>query len=86
MIAVLKWLGELAALPDMREHIELLRRGFRELHRKGDDCPDHAEFFEGLAWIAGRTDKTPLERYEQMIKLSELKGRVIVDMKEFTGW
>jgi hypothetical protein len=83
---VLAWLAELAAIPEMRDQIEPLRSGFRELHRKGDDCPDHAELFEGLAWIAGRQDKTPIERYEQMVKLRNLTGKVIIDMKSFTGW
>lgn len=81
------WLEELAALPGMAGQVELMREGFDELYRQGDDSPDHAEFFEGLRWIAAHTNKTAIERLEMMSKLYEREGHpVILDMREFTGW
>jgi hypothetical protein len=42
--------------------------------------------FEGCGWIAGRQDKTPVERLEMINKLCAVDGPVILDMREFTGW
>jgi hypothetical protein len=85
--AINSWLEELAVIPDMAGHIEPLRAGLEELYRKGDDSPDHAEFFEGVRWIAAHTNKTAIERLEKIIELRRLEGHpVILDMQLFTGW
>jgi hypothetical protein len=85
--AVAEWLDELSVVPNMSDHVMgPLRESFHALYREGDDNPHAAELFDGIVWIAAHRDKTPVERLEQMMRLSELDGQFILDMQEFTKW
>jgi hypothetical protein len=78
--AINAWLQELATMSGMAGQVELMLKGFDELYRAGDDSPDHAEFFEGIRWIAARTNKTAIERLAMMHKLYQLEGRVTLSL------
>jgi hypothetical protein len=85
-LTIAVWLAELSTLPNMGEHVEELWEELHELYREGDHVPDAVELFDGIEWIAARQDKTPVERLKQVARLIKLDGRVILDMKTFTGW
>jgi hypothetical protein len=78
---------QLAVDPRYSALADRIRAGLMDVDRRGDDCPDHAGFFDGLRWIFTREDHSLAERLEQMSRLSNLKkGYVVVNLSEFTGW
>jgi hypothetical protein len=40
----------------------------------------------GCEWIASHTERTLLERVEQMQRLTEFEGPVVLGMRAFTNW
>jgi hypothetical protein len=78
---------QLAADPRYRPYADQIRTRLMDVDCRGDDCPDHAGFFDGLRWIFTREDHSLAERLEQMSRLANLKqGYQVVNLQEFTGW
>jgi hypothetical protein len=40
----------------------------------------------GCEWIAAHTERSIIERIEQMIRLGEIKGPFVGSLRAFTGW
>jgi hypothetical protein len=47
---------------------------------------DTRALLRAMEWIASRTDRSLVERLEQMERLAKIKTPVVMSMSAFTGW
>jgi hypothetical protein len=86
-LSIDRFCEELAADPRFSPYADQIRTKLMDVDCRGDTCPDHAGFFDGLRWIFTHDDHSLAERLEMMGRLSDLKnGYQIVEMRSFTGW
>src|SRR6516164_1072850 len=80
-----RFVHEMRRDPDFAPCADKFAHAFAALDREGDQNPDASELCDGLLWIA-RQPRTLDERITMFSKLIGLRGYVVVNMSEFTGW
>jgi hypothetical protein len=56
------------------------------LDLEADGNPHALQLFEGVMWIARQRQRPLRERVEAIFRLVSLRGKVVVNLREFCGW
>jgi hypothetical protein len=84
-IVIDQFVAELRRDRNLAPGAAAVAHGLAELDREADDCPDAAALFEGVLWIA-RQPRPLVARLRKMAELGSLKGQVVINMREWSGW
>jgi hypothetical protein len=79
-----KFMLELCASPFASSAGDI-NRALEAIDIEADGNPDADRVLAALEWIA-RQPKPIVERFEKMHELVKLKGKVRINMQEWTGW
>ena len=78
--------AELLADPVFASSAVALREMLDQLDVEGDGSVDAIEMARAVEWICNQRQRPLHERVDKIGELSRLKGRVCINMKEWTGW
>jgi hypothetical protein len=63
-----------------------IRKALDALDIEADGNPDAERFLTATLWICNQRQRSVSERMEKLHALSSLKGKVCINMQEWTGW
>jgi hypothetical protein len=86
MSAYSHFLVELCADPAFVASAPEIRRGLDALDIEGDGNMHALALYEAVCWILNQRQHSVLERMEKVAELTALKGRQVLNMREWTGW
>jgi hypothetical protein len=85
MTDVLKAFSDEVRARDMAEAANMFEYWLQQA-RNDVHCRHTRNFIKAVTWVAAQSDRTLLERVEQMIRLGELKTPFVGSLRKFTGW
>jgi hypothetical protein len=83
--AVRGFLRELPKDPELAPFSVTFERAVAQLDLTADSDADALGLMTPIEWVASQS-RSAGEKLDVIIRLSELKGKVRVDLKAFTGW
>lgn len=81
-----EFIGEMRGDPATAEFADELAHAFAATNREGVTNRHARAFMKAVAWIAGHSDRTPYERFEKILRLSQIDTPVCMSLKLWTGW
>jgi hypothetical protein len=80
------FLGELCADPELAPCASEINHALTELDLEADTNLDAMVLYEAVCWILNQRQHSVGERMEKVHALTALKGRQVINLREWTGW
>jgi hypothetical protein len=80
------FIKEMLGDPELAPLAAEFNRALTALDIEGDYNPHALQLFEGVMWIINHRERPVAERAQKVLELVSMKGKVVVNMREFSGW
>jgi hypothetical protein len=80
------FLVELCADPELAPSAGEFNRALTALDIEADGNPHALQLFMGVCWIINRREHPVHERAQKVLELVSMRGKMVIRMKEWTGW
>jgi hypothetical protein len=80
------FLIELLGDPGFAPSAPELRRAIEQVDLESDGNPHALQFYEGVCWIMNQRQRPLRERVEKISEFAALRGRQVINLREFCGW
>jgi hypothetical protein len=80
------FIAELLGDPELASSAAEFKCALDGLDIEGDYNPQALSLFEGIMWIINHRERPVAERAQKILELVSMKGKVVIRMKEWTGW
>jgi hypothetical protein len=80
------FLMELLGDPGFAPSVPEIRRVFTALDIESDGNSHALQLFEAVTWVCNQREHSLRERMEKISALAGMRGKVCINLREWTGW